>query len=196
MQPMDGIRGIRTSWLRKAEGIALGIGTGSLAIHGWLGWGFLLDLGWIAISAALILGGFGTALTRRLGLLARWFISEDYPPMAVILWGYANLMLGFGLGLVGLTRLLGLRDVALRHFRGRPGFPLIWLGTVVFAVGGAILVGPWNWRKGWWEFIKSIPYRILGIGLSLAGLTMLVLGLYEIFAPQSFDELVPGLFGF
>jgi hypothetical protein len=144
-----------------------------------------IAMGWEAIvTQSIVLG------RRRHGN------RETYSGLPAILQGVQlNLM---GLFLIGIAFMIYLqadgRAVVLQMVR-RPGLPLIIFGILCLMQAGISIPGPLEMRQGprWIVIMNLLISRLLpGLILLGLGLGAVGLGIFEIFAPRTFDEMGGG----
>jgi hypothetical protein len=99
-------------------------------------------------------------------------------------------MAGGALLAVAAARLIGLDDGLAAFLGDRPGFAMVPIGVLVLTIGAANLVGAWNRRGSFISVFQSIKNWIAGLLLVIIGLGLVGVGMYEVIAPQAFDEIL------
>jgi protein-S-isoprenylcysteine O-methyltransferase Ste14 len=172
-------------------GVLLALGGDRLSIP------VLTYAGIACFGLAAMAMGWEAILTRHIVLGRRRHGNvETYSGLPAILQGVQlNLM---GLFLIGIAFMVYSnadgRAVVLQMAR-RPGLPLVIFGALCLMQAGISIPGPREMREGsrWIVIMNLLISRLLpglillGIGLGAVGL-----GLFEIFAPRTFDEMGGG----
>jgi len=120
---------------------------------------------------------------------AGW-ISDVFTGSAARLIGLALVILAAGIAAAGLSFVLGRQEELYVFALARPGIALVPLGVLMGAFGAARVIGAREWRGSLWRLLASLPHRIGGALLLLAGLVAVCVGLAELVAPEAFDEAV------
>jgi len=150
--------------------------------------GFLaMAMGWEGILTQQMVTG-----SRRSGS------RQTYTGLPAILQGIQFNLLG--IFLIGVSAMMYLnyqntwREIFLLFVR-RPGIPLLGFGVLMLMQAAINLIGSHELRQGerWLVILNLLVSRLLPGGiLILLGLGALWLGVFEIIAPDSFDEMGGG----
>jgi hypothetical protein len=144
-----------------------------------------MAIGWEAILTRYIKFG-----SRRRGT------RETYTGLPAILHGIQFNLIGLFLIVIAVTVYFNFngRAVFLQMVR-RPGLPLIVFGALLLIQAVITLTGSRELRQGadWIVILNLLVSRLLpGIILVVLGLGALWLGVFEIMAPDTFDEMGGG----
>lgn len=152
-------------------------------------------LGVALVGSALMLGGVMAMATGELALWrGRYGITRDQG-LTARLFGMFLTLIGGALSAYVLASLLGLEQRIGAFLADRPGYAMLPLGVVLTALGAANLSGAWNRRGSFFGVFQSLK-NWLGGGLLLClGLSLVVVGLYEVLAPEAFDNLLESFLG-
>ena len=150
--------------------------------------GFLaMAIGWEGILTQQMVTGSRRSGSRR-----------TYTGLPAILQGIQFNLLG--IFLIGVSAMMYLnyqntwREIFLLFVR-RPGIPLLGFGVLMLMQAAINLIGSHELRQGerWLVILNLLVSRLLPGGiLILLGLGALWLGVFEIIAPDSFDEMGGG----
>jgi hypothetical protein len=121
---------------------------------------------------------------------------QTYTDLPAILQGVQFNLLGLFLIVISIMIYLKLngRAIVLQMAR-HPGLPLILFGALCLMQSVITLIGPHELQDGprWIVILNLLVSRLLpGIILVLIGLAMTGLGLFEIVAPNAFDQMGGG----
>ena len=157
----------------------------------------LTDAGMACFGLMAMVIGWEAIVTRRIVLGRRRHGNrQTYSGLPAILQGVQlNLM---GLFLIGVALMIYLRAdgraVVLQMAR-RPGLALIIFGMLCLMQAGISIPGPLEMGQGprWIVILNLMISRLLpGLILVGIGIAAVGLGLFEIFAPKTFDALGGG----
>ena len=154
---------------------------------------FVSDSGIACLGLTSIVIGWEAIVTRRIVLGRRRHGSrETYTGIAAIFQGVEfNL---FGLFLIAIAILLytnmSTRELGVQIAR-HPGLPLIVFGMLCLIQSVITFIGPLGSRdgSGLVLMISWLARFLPGIILVVLGIAMIGLGLFEIVAPQAFDQI-------
>ena len=165
-------------------------------------WGFSIEtdrawmttLGITSIGLALMLGGILGMATGELSLWrGQYGVTRDRG-LTARLFGLALSLIGGTLLAFAATRLLGWDDRLTAFLGDRPGFVMVPVGVLMLAIGAANLIGAWNRRGSFLGVFQSLKNWIGGLVFLVIGMGLLGLGLFEVAAPQAFDDLLNSFF--
>lgn len=143
-----------------------------------------IAIGWEAIVTRQIVWGSKRRGTR-----------QTYTGIAAIFQGIQFNLLGlFLMGVTVMVYLNNGHEVFLQFVR-RPGLPLILLGALCLMQAVIVIVGALEYKQGPRSIVimNLLTSRLLpGVILIALGLGATVLGLFELIAPDTFDELGGG----
>lgn len=155
---------------------------------------WLATIGITSAGLALMLGGIMAMATGELALFrGQYGVTRD-SGLTARLFGLALSLIGGSLLAVAAARLMGLDDNLGSFFRDRPGFVMVPVGVLLLAIGVANLVGAWNRRESLLGIFRSLQNWAAGLFFLLIGVGLVGLGLFEVAAPQSFDQLINSFF--
>jgi hypothetical protein len=150
----------------------------------------------LGLTSALI--GWEAIFTQRMVVGRRRHGSrQTYTGLPAILQGIQFILLGLFLAAVSFmlyTKMNG-RELAMQMAR-HPGLPLILFGLLCLMQSVITLIGSHELQEGmhWVVVMNLLVSRLLpGIILVVIGVGMTGLGLFEIAAPQAFDQMGGGL---
>jgi uncharacterized membrane protein YidH (DUF202 family) len=153
----------------------------------------LTSLGALLVGIGLLVGGIGTAVTRRRSFWGEVIDDAPYLERAAVSLGLALTMIGATVIAFALARLLGLYDAFLVHLRQHPGGLMFIVGVVLLSLASAMFIGAWALRGSWKRVLASLSYWFIGLLLSLVGAVTLVMGLFEMLLPDRFDALLASI---
>jgi hypothetical protein len=165
-------------------------------------WGFSIEsgnswmttLGITSIGLGLLLSGFTTMATGELTMWrGRYGVTRDRG-LSARLFGLVLGLIGGALLAVAAARVIGLDDRLVAFLGDRPGFAMVPVGILSLALGAANLVGAWNRRGSLSGVFVSLKNWLGGLLFVAIGLILVGVGLYEVAAPQAFDDLLNSLF--
>lgn len=171
-------------------GILLALGGDRLSMP------ILLYAGVACFGLASIAIGWEAIVTRQF----RWGrrrsgTRETYTGLAAVLHGVQFNLIGlFLIGLSFSTYINNGREIFLQFVR-RPGVPLLILGALCLMQAVISLTGSHEQRQGprWMVAMNLVAARLLpGIILIVIGVGAAWLGVFEIIAPEAFDEMGGG----
>ncbi|MGH7460104.1 MAG: hypothetical protein ACREMA_03630 [Longimicrobiales bacterium] len=154
----------------------------------------LIGPGLLLFAAGTITAG-AEAMTRRF-IVERNRVAPSsaiFHGSAAILLGLALVVLGAALAVAGVAFLMGAEQRLAALLLERPGFVLAPAGAVLGATGSARVIGAQSWRGSAWRFLSNLPERFGGILVVIFGLGLLAAGLFDILAPDAFDDTVRSL---
>lgn len=157
----------------------------------------LLYSGIALFGVAAIILGLDGMINRRMVLPSRYHrrLSETYLGIAAIAWGVLFIIWGSFFIAVSFLAYNDTGRSVFLHFVRRPGLPLLIFALTCGMTAIHALVGSVEEKQGprWELFLNLIASRLLP-GLILIGITLGAagLGLLEIFAPATFDNLGGG----
>jgi hypothetical protein len=165
---------------------------------------FLSDAGIACLGLTSIIIGWEAIITRRIVLgRRRHGIRETYTGVTAMLQGMEFNLLGLFLIAVAilLHNEVNAHELGVQMAR-HPGLPLIAFGMLCLIHSVITLIGPLDTRDHS-RFVATIGFlaaRLLpGIVLVLLGFALTGLGIFEIVAPNAFDQmgrsLLEALFG-
>lgn len=171
-------------------GILLAIGGDRLAMA------ILLYAGAACFGLASIAIGWEAIVTRQIRLGSRRRgTRETYTGLAAVLHGVQFNLIGlFLIGLSFSTYINNGREIVLQFVR-RPGVPLLLFGALCLMQAVISLTGSHEQRQGprWMVTMNLFAARLLpGIILIVMGVGAAWLGVFEIIAPEAFDEMGGG----
>lgn len=171
-------------------GILLALGGDRLAMP------VLLYAGAACFGLASIAIGWEAIVTRQIRLGSRRRgTRETYTGLAAVLHGVQFNLIGLFLIGVGLSTYLNNgREIVLQFVR-RPGVPLLIFGALCLMQAVISLTGSHEQRQGprWTVAMNLFAARLLpGIILIVIGVGAAWLGVFEILAPEAFDEMGGG----
>lgn len=171
-------------------GIMLAIGGDRLAMP------ILLYAGAACFGLASIAIGWEAIVTRQIRLGSRRRgTRETYTGLAAVLHGVQFNLIGlFLIGLSFSTYINNGREIVLQFVR-RPGVPLLLFGALCLMQAVISLTGSHEQRQGprWMVTMNLFAARLLpGIILIVMGVGAAWLGVFEIIAPEAFDEMGGG----
>jgi hypothetical protein len=178
-----------TEWAALGLGIAGGIAALQVPAP-WLG-----DPARVALGFGLFLDGLSPALVGKPGLIYRIFLGEGEASLYPWLWALSFTMAGLTLAASGILPLIGAQAAFMAALGRRPGTGLLILALIALPAGAALGVGRRAWLSSWQAFLATLPRRFAGILLLLVGLTLVILGVLETAAPQSFHRLLAAALG-
>ena len=150
----------------------------------------------LGLTSALI--GWEAIFTQHMVIGRRRHGSrQTYTGLPAILQGIQFILLGLFLAAVSFmlyTKMNG-RELAMQMAR-HPGLPLILFGMLCLMQSVITLIGFHELQSGprWLVIMNLLVSRLLpGIILVVIGVGMTGLGLFEIAAPQAFDQMGGGL---
>ena len=153
--------------------------------------------GTACFGATWMLLGFDGAINRRVVLPSRYRHgrSETYLSMAAVAWGV--LLLLWGLFFIGVSFLAytATGRSAFLYFVRRPGAPLLLFALTCGMTAVHAIMGSVEEKQGprWELTLNLIASRLLpGLMLVAIALGAASLGLLEVFAPESFDQMGGG----
>lgn len=173
------------------------LATGLLALFAWGRFpsSKLLTLSFILLGLGMLSAGAETLLLRRVRLL-EWLSYQNADwSSAALPWSLVFLLIGTGLVYAGVVRTFGWGSPFLAYLQRRPGAALIGIGLSLLGAGTATSIGPLDWRTSFASQLIHIPHRVLGIFMLLIGLAAIMLGAFELFAPQAFDAWIRSALG-
>lgn len=170
-----------------------GLITFVLGMISLLAWGeyeldWMLTTALFSGGAGLITGSVEIILTQRgqaLEGIGRWQAGWG---IALYPWSFVLLFAGLTLFTLGAVRVLGWNGPFSAYLSQRPGAALVVGGLVMAGSGVATVIGPDTWRQSRWDLIVRLPARLFGLLMVVAGLSAVVLGLFEAVSPVGFDH--------
>lgn len=140
--------------------------------------------------------GWEAIVTRQIRLGSRRRgTRETYTGLAAVLHGIQFNLIGlFLIGLSFSTYINNGREIVLQFIR-RPGVPLLIFGALCLMQAVISLTGSHEQRQGprWAVAMNLVAARLLpGVMLIVIGVGAAWLGVFEIIAPQAFDEMGGG----
>ena len=172
-------------------GVLLLLGGDRLSIP-ILGWAGMVSLGLASLAI-----GWEAILTRRMLLGQRLHGDvQTYSGLPAILQGIQFNLIGFfliGIAFMVYSKADG-RAVVLQMVR-HPGLPLILFGALCLMQAAITIPGPHELKQGprWIVILNLLVSRLLpGLILVGIGFGAIGFGLFEILAPNTFDEMGGG----
>lgn len=153
----------------------------------------LFNAGILTLGAGFALGGMEAIVTRRIGFWSRSIGSTSYRGLAAVFQGAVFLMVGASVMAYALARFLNVEEAAFSLLRNRPGIIFLGLAVVLLGLGSANVLGAMEARGSLWTVLLSLPYRLGGLVLVVLGLIAMVIGLFELFDPDGFDDFVASI---
>jgi hypothetical protein len=156
----------------------------------------LINIALVALGGGLLAGGTKTFLRPELRFWMEGLsIGERNAAMGEYLWALAFVLGGYSLLLFGGIRLLGWEQAAENFLRARPGAALFVGGAIAAAAGGRMALQPFTVKSwsGVMELILTLPMRVIGLAIGLAGLAAIFLGVFEMVIPAAFDRWWTGV---
>jgi hypothetical protein len=146
----------------------------------------LLDLALLGIGIGLLVSGAFTIYQHRVSawMRAMWNIYSQGP--AVILWGWVLGLAGLGLTLLFGLRRAGLDQALMAYVQRKPGAVMLAAGMAGVSLSGAWLLGTFEAQMTWIRHLSLFPARLIHALIVLAGTALILLGLWEMAAPQVF----------
>ena len=155
-----------------------------------------LPLGLFMIGIGLAAVFLDTLLTGKITFFRRASDSYSYQGLAGYLWGAEMIFIGGAIAFAALMEWLS------------PGWVLVWIktpvglaqlligsGLVVSSAGVVNIIGTVENRESKTAFLLSLPSRLFGLLIILAGLLVLGLGFFQLAAPGALGgwikELIP-----
>jgi hypothetical protein len=157
----------------------------------------LSDAGMACLGLTSITIGWEAIITRRIVIGRRRHGSrQTYTDLPAILQGIQFNLLGLFLIVISIMiyKNINGRELVLQMVR-YPGLPLIVFGMLCLMQSAITLIGPHELQDGprWIVIMNLLVSRLLpGIILVVIGVGMTGLGLFEILAPKTFDEMGGG----
>ncbi len=166
----------------------LAFGLGFLMIYGGseLAIPLLVHASLLPIGLAVIIWGADAIITRR----SSYTIGEDnqreetYTGFAAIADGVVLVAIGFAIISAGAVLLLGFEDVMLGYLQARPGIALMFGGGLAAVYGLTLVLGTQQENRAGLRALASIPGRIFGLILLVAGIGAALIGIAEMLAPD------------
>ena len=159
----------------------------------------LIYVGIVAFGFMALTIGSEAIVTREIVVGSRRRGNrQTYTGLPAMLQGIQFNLLG--IFLIGISAFMyltdgsGGREIFLQFVR-RPGIPLVVLGVLFLMQAAIVLVGSHELRLGarWVVILNLLVSRLLpGVILVVLGVGALGLGLFEITAPNAFDEMGGG----
>lgn len=156
-------------------------------------------VGMVCFGLAAIAFGWEAILTRQMVTGSRRSGSrQTYTGLPAILQGIQLNLLG--VFLIGISAMMYLnyqntwREIFLQIVR-RPGIPLLGFGMLMLMQAAINLIGSHELRQGerWLVILNLLVSRLLPGGILIVlGLGAMSLGVFEIIAPERFDEMGGG----
>ncbi len=156
-----------------------------------------------AIGAAIL--GFGLVAVGLESIRARYFdIGVDpgnllsssrfkFRGTGAIFWGLLFLTLGLGTVAAAGVIFFDLGGAAERLLSDRPGIVIAPLGFIFLCTAVGWLSGDEQMNASVLMFIVTLPHRIGAVITLLFALAVLGVGLFELVAPEAFDQIVASL---
>jgi hypothetical protein len=178
--------------------LALGVIGAGLAIVGQkLSQPILSYAGIAVLGLVTIVIGLEAMVKRRVVLPSRYYryASETYVGLAAFAQGVLFILMGTFLSGVSILAYLNTGRSVFQHFVRHPGLPLLIFGVSCFMAAIVAVAGYAEQRQGpkWVVFLELLTSRLLG-GLILIAIAVAAtgLGLLEVVAPQTFDQMGGG----
>jgi hypothetical protein len=155
----------------------------------------LINIGALALGAGLLAVGTRIFLRPELRFWnAGLSIYQRDAAMGEYAWALAAALGGYAL-LFGGVRLLGWEEAAENFLRARPGAAIFAGGALVAAASARMVLRPFTVKSwsGVAELILTIPMRLIGVIIGLAGLAAILLGVFEMLFPAGFDRWWAGV---
>ncbi len=180
--------------LGTLQWILIGVG----AALGYAGWRFhlpaVIGIGVALAGLGVTAGGAEDMLNREVSLS----IQDEggryrtYSGTSALLMGAMWVLIGLAMLVGGLAYAAGLGAWLWGNIQAHPGPALVLAGLVMMAYGGVEALGAREERLSAspLAFLGSLPARIFGVVLIVAGLLVLMGGGLELIAPQAFDALL------
>lgn len=153
----------------------------------------LLHAGMGGIGLAFLLMGWDAMITRHIVIGSRRRgTRRTYTGIAAILQGVNFNIMGLVVIAVALFMFLNVRPESIgAQIARRPGFLLLALGIVFLVQAVIAFIGPEISDRSSFGFMLDVVFaRVLpGVILVVLGIGALGLGLFEITAPNAFDEM-------
>jgi len=153
----------------------------------------LSDAGIACLGLTSIVIGWEAIIRRRIVIgRRRHGIRQTYTGIAAMLQGVEFNLLG--LFLIAIAIMLygntNARELGVQMAR-HPGLPLIVFGMLCLVHSVITFIGPLDSQEGsrWTLMIGWLARFLPGIILVVLGLGLMGLGLFEIVAPQAFDQI-------
>lgn len=151
----------------------------------------------LLFGCGLAAAGLGVIILGADTVIRRESIQEDdagnittYHGWSAILIGVAWVLSGLATSLIGMIVLFKQQKLSTDWLLEHPGLGLVAIGFFLLAYGGHELLGSEEEKGSCLAVLFSIPTRIFGGSLFLAGLTFLAAGGLEVLFPPVFQALV------
>lgn len=145
----------------------------------------------------VVVCGVGVIILGADALIRRESIEQDeagyvstYRGCSAILIGILWVVIGLIVSVSGLVILVRQQKHLLQWLTEHPGLALIAIGLVMLAYGGQELIGSEEQRSSALAILGSLPARVFGLLLVLAGLTCFAAGAIEILLPAVFQGMI------
>jgi len=157
----------------------------------------LTAVGIAILGVTAILVGLEGIIKRRIVLGSRYHRAgvETYLGLAATAQGMLFLFLGAFFVAVAVVAYLNSGRSLFLYFIRNPGLPLLIIGASCFLGATVAMLGSVEQKQGakWVILLDLLTSRLLpGLILVIIGLAATLLGLFEIVAPQAFDQLGGG----
>ena len=157
----------------------------------------LTEAGLAILGVTAILIGLEGIIRRRIVLGSRYHSHgvETYLGLVATAQGSLFLLLGAFFVAVGVVAYLNTGRSLFLYFVRNPGLPLLIFGASCFLAATVAMLGSIEQKQGakWVILLDLLTSRLLpGLILIVIGLAASGLGLFEIVAPQAFDQIGSG----
>jgi hypothetical protein len=146
-----------------------------------------LNVGLLIAGLGLVTGAAGTIVEQRASFgESETGRADTYSGVGAVAWGIFFGLLGVGIVVLGIVRLLGVGGYVTFCIRERPGIGLILGGLLLAIFGFPSLIGSHEEGGDFLRFLGSVPRRVFGVLIVVLGLTAIALGVIEIARPEMF----------
>jgi len=142
----------------------------------------------IALDIALV--GLEGIVTKKMKWGINQHVSETYRGIAAVALGLIMLTAGLGSGAVVIAQALHQEQSLFELFFSRPGFLLLLIGGIMLLRGLAGMIGALEWSKNTLTRFGASLERLASLFLFLLGAVLLILGVFDIIAPNAFQQLI------
>lgn len=144
-----------------------------------------------------LLGGSATAvLNNRVGFWPlRWVLPNTVHGIYSGFWGVILFLSGGALLILAGERAFSDETAFLDLLLRRPGVVLLAGGLVPMVIGIPQVFTPIDRQAGCQVLLNQIGRRLRGLVLLVLGMGMGLIGIYEIFFPNAFDEFINSILG-
>jgi hypothetical protein len=173
------------------------VGGFALVYGGWkLPIPMLVNLGLLLIGIGIIIFGID-AIKKRESSYSGGEESITYQysfrGFSAVMDGILLVFLGLAAFIAGVIALAGWQEKVLAYFGEHPGILLIIGGLMLGAYAITQISGTQESKLSVLSFLGSLPGRVFGLLLLLAGLAMVLFGGFELLSPDGFDRFFENL---